>query len=246
MINELPRALSDEEHKLISSFAQRIHRLYVARSLNSVVSVEDLIHCGIVGLLEARRTYKAAAGVPFLGYASQRIRGEMMDFVRRKVATVHIPQLQWDRVRAMRDAESELVGEGAQATPSALARRLGWTSKEVAEVKQLSPRLETPAPDRSDDLASSPKGPVLRSNDSPERHATDEEAARLVQECLDGLESVELRTVLIARVLHDTKLKDLAKFFDRSMERIRQMENQAKKRLKECLESKGIASDDLY
>jgi RNA polymerase sigma factor for flagellar operon FliA len=43
----------------------------------------DLIQAGNIGLLQARRTFNPESGVSLAGYAKFRIRGEMLDTVRR-------------------------------------------------------------------------------------------------------------------------------------------------------------------
>jgi RNA polymerase sigma factor (sigma-70 family) len=47
------------------------------------IEMADLIQAGNVGLLQAARSYDSARGAPLAGYAKFRIRGEMLDMVRR-------------------------------------------------------------------------------------------------------------------------------------------------------------------
>jgi len=47
-------------------------------------SVDDLIQVGLIGLLEASRVYDASLGAAFKSYASIRIRGAIMDELRRQ------------------------------------------------------------------------------------------------------------------------------------------------------------------
>lgn len=46
----------------------------------------DLIQAGAVGLLKAEKAFNPASGVPLAGYAKFRIRGEMLDTIRRHAA----------------------------------------------------------------------------------------------------------------------------------------------------------------
>jgi RNA polymerase sigma factor FliA len=68
-----------EEH---ASLVRRIAHHLVAR-LPSSVQVEDLIQAGMIGLLEARAKYDGAKGASFETYAGIRIRGAMLDEIRR-------------------------------------------------------------------------------------------------------------------------------------------------------------------
>ena len=49
------------------------------------IEMSDLIQAGNVGLLQAARTYEPGRGAPLAGYAKFRIRGEMLDMVRRNM-----------------------------------------------------------------------------------------------------------------------------------------------------------------
>lgn len=49
------------------------------------IEMADLIQAGNVGLLQATLSYEPARGAPLAGYAKYRIRGEMLDMVRRNM-----------------------------------------------------------------------------------------------------------------------------------------------------------------
>jgi len=65
-----------------AALVKRIAHHLVAR-LPSTVQVDDLIQAGMLGLLEASRKYDASKGASFETYAGIRIRGSMMDEVRK-------------------------------------------------------------------------------------------------------------------------------------------------------------------
>jgi RNA polymerase sigma factor for flagellar operon FliA len=58
--------------------------LRIASRLPSSVEVEDLIHDGIVGLLDAVEKFDPARNVRFRTYAEARVRGAILDGLRRK------------------------------------------------------------------------------------------------------------------------------------------------------------------
>jgi len=66
----------------------RLVRILAARVLsklpgNSGIEMADLVQAGNVGLIQASRTFSPACGAHLAGYARFRIRGEMLDTVRR-------------------------------------------------------------------------------------------------------------------------------------------------------------------
>jgi RNA polymerase sigma factor for flagellar operon FliA len=61
-------------------------RLLASLPKDSGIELSDLIQAGNVGLLQAARTFSPESGAPLAGYAKFRIRGEMLDTVRRHSA----------------------------------------------------------------------------------------------------------------------------------------------------------------
>jgi len=58
-------------------------RVYAGLPVGSGIDLADLIQAGNVGLIQAVQTFKEKSGTPLNGYARYRIRGEMLDTVRR-------------------------------------------------------------------------------------------------------------------------------------------------------------------
>jgi RNA polymerase sigma factor for flagellar operon FliA len=65
-----------------SPLVKRIAHHLLAR-LPSSVQLDDLIQAGLIGLIEASRNYDSSKGASFETYAGIRIRGSMIDEVRR-------------------------------------------------------------------------------------------------------------------------------------------------------------------
>lgn len=73
------------EHDLVREHADLVKRIayHVAARLPPSVDVEDLIQAGVVGLIEAARHYSGARGASFETYAGIRVRGAIMDELRK-------------------------------------------------------------------------------------------------------------------------------------------------------------------
>lgn len=69
---------------LIRQHSQLVRRLawYVHSRMSSTVEIEDLIQVGMIALVEAGRNFEER-GIPFIPYANTRIRGAMIDELRR-------------------------------------------------------------------------------------------------------------------------------------------------------------------
>ena len=82
MYNDLDNVSADDVIVRYAPLVKRIAHHIMAR-MPASVQVEDLIQAGLVGLLEASRNYDVSKGASFETYAGIRIRGSMIDDVRR-------------------------------------------------------------------------------------------------------------------------------------------------------------------
>lgn len=73
------------QDELVTRHAPLVKRIayHLMTRLPPSVQVDDLIQAGMIGLLEAARHYDASQGASFETYAGIRIRGAMLDEVRR-------------------------------------------------------------------------------------------------------------------------------------------------------------------
>ncbi|MEX1056294.1 MAG: sigma-70 family RNA polymerase sigma factor, partial [Natronospirillum sp.] len=76
------RSQMDELVNLHAVLVKRIAHHLMARLPDSV-QVDDLIQAGMIGLLEAAKNYDRSKGATFETYAGIRIRGSMLDEVRK-------------------------------------------------------------------------------------------------------------------------------------------------------------------
>jgi len=101
-------------------------------ALPPTLEENDLIGCGIVGLLEAWERYDSSRGVEFPSYAFRRIKGAMEDELR-KIAWG--PRSFFSRLRKLHQAEENLE-QRLKRVPHAeeIATELNWTVQEVEEI----------------------------------------------------------------------------------------------------------------
>ena len=71
--------------QLIEEYASLVKRIghHLKGRLPSSVQVDDLIQSGMIGLIEAARKYEPSKGASFETYAGIRIRGAMLDEIRK-------------------------------------------------------------------------------------------------------------------------------------------------------------------
>lgn len=114
---------------------KRIAYHLISRLPDSVL-LDDLIQAGMLGLLEAIKNYDVSQGASFDTYAGIRIRGAMLDEVRRSDWT---PRSVHKKARmvsaAIRDIENK---NGRDAQPAEIAEYLGISAEEYAHILQDS------------------------------------------------------------------------------------------------------------
>ena len=123
----------DELVEVHAALVKRIAYHLISR-LPACVQVEDLIQSGMIGLLEAAKNYDATQGASFETYAGIRIRGSMLDEIRKGDWT---PRSLHRKVReitqAMREIETE---QGRDARDSEVADRLNMSLDEYHMILQ--------------------------------------------------------------------------------------------------------------
>jgi RNA polymerase sigma factor FliA len=97
----------DPAEARVKTFAPLVKRLayHLVSRLPASVEVDDLIQAGLIGLMEAARNFDTEAGVMFETYATQRIRGAMLDELRE---ADWLPRHIRKSVREMEKAMSKL------------------------------------------------------------------------------------------------------------------------------------------
>jgi len=78
-------ANASDYNDCLQQHAELVRRIahHLAARLPACVDTDDLIQAGMMGLLEAARSYDAGHGASFSTFASIRIRGAMIDEIRR-------------------------------------------------------------------------------------------------------------------------------------------------------------------
>ena len=123
----------DREH-MIRQYVPLVRRLahHMIAKLPANVELDDLIQVGMIGLSEALTRYEAAQGVQFETFATQRIRGAMIDELREgDWMSRGSRKSQKDIERAVQRVEQRL---GRSAKESEIAAELGMALDEYQEL----------------------------------------------------------------------------------------------------------------
>jgi RNA polymerase sigma factor for flagellar operon FliA len=119
---------------LVSRHAPLVKRIayHLMNRLPPSVQAEDLVQAGMIGLIEASKNYDPSQGASFETYAGIRIRGAMLDEIRRSDWT---PRSVHRKARMVADAMREIENaEGRDARDVEVAEAMGISIEEYHQV----------------------------------------------------------------------------------------------------------------
>jgi RNA polymerase sigma factor for flagellar operon FliA len=127
-------AVGDPKQALVLEHLPRVKQitLHLAARLPASVDTDDLIQVGLIGLLKASEDHDATRGASFATYAGIRIRGAMLDELRRHD---WLPRSVQGKLRQVSEAITVVEQEQGQlATDEAIARQLALPVDEYREL----------------------------------------------------------------------------------------------------------------
>lgn len=199
--------------------------------LPSSVFVEDLIQSGVIGLIEALQKYNANQGASFETYAGIRIRGAMLDEIRKGDWTPRSVHRKSREVsEAMGNVEMRL---GREAHDSEVAEELGITLQEYHQILQDTcgaSLLSIDEPDQ-EDLSEDQIDSHVK---SPLREVTDERFQQALAQTIAELPEKE-KLVMALYYDEELNLKEIGEVLDVSESRVSQIHSQAIKRIRSRL-----------
>lgn len=108
------------------------HKL--AYNLPPSVEVDDLISVGLIGLMDAAERFDATKGYKFTTFAEFRIRGAMLDELRRQD---FVPRAVREKVKKVEEAEEELrrANGGKEPSSQEISNEIGMSQDKVVELR---------------------------------------------------------------------------------------------------------------
>ena len=207
---------------------KRIAQHLIAR-LPSSVDIDDLLQSGMVGLLEAANNFDPTRGASFETYAGIRIRGAMLDDIRKHDWTPRSVHHKYRQVaEAVNAIESEL---GRAATSEEVASRLGISVDEYHRILADSASSRLFSLDETLDEPSMHRAPPRSDSATPEQELYKSQfRGRLAAE-IERLPERE-RLVLSLYYEREMNLKEIGQVLDVTESRVCQIHGQAMLRLR--------------
>jgi RNA polymerase primary sigma factor len=198
---------------------------------------EDLLNEGNIGLIEASQRYDHNRGTKFITYAIWWIRKSILKALSEQSSTVRVPNYQLKKVRKVRDTEQKLARTlGRKPDKGEISRELDASIAKIDEILQIKLR-EVSIDEKVGKEKDIPLSDYLVDDHSisPEDEFLRNESEDLVRTALGSLTPQEHRVIMSRFGLAGGRaftLKEIGQSMDLSRERIRQIEVQAKKKLR--------------
>jgi RNA polymerase sigma factor FliA len=236
------------EKSLVGKIASNVYKRYCPAGQAGQIEFDELFNLGIIGLLEAKNRFDPNRGIPFQVYASNRIRGAMLDQIRYQ-PIIRTSQELAQKIKKLKKARESSFQKGQKADDKILGDKLGWTAEEVRSVSRHSvhvvPVMENV--EKETDGSREYWGEIITDKSpSAENMLLINELAACVQECLENLPSDEYRIVLLGRVVEDLNLRELADVLNCSNQTVANRQERAQDLMKNCLEKKGWNLETLH
>ncbi len=208
----------------------------VARGLGVDLEFNELVSAGTIGLISALENFEPERGLAFSTFAAPRIRGAILDELRRRD---HAPRSVRRKARAIAAARDELA-RTIDGPPSdkAIAEHLGVDLQMLWDWQaDLDRAVLVPLDDTATDHEGAPvltMPPASGDDDGIEERLTGDQEAHQLRKALANMKEQE-RVVLSLYYFEDLKLHEIATILELTESRISQIRSKALANLRKTL-----------
>lgn len=228
----MARAYQGDVADRVRRFLPMVRRLawHVNGTGRPGIEVEDLIQAGLVALTECAQKHSGPTEDGFAAYAKMRVRGAMVDMIRR---TVPLSRGASDRRKLLAAKETQLRGYlGREATGVELAEAMGLDEAELAAMRDTSQPLRF---ESIDEVYSDQNMAFAAEASDSFALLADQELRESVIAAITGLPD-RLKLVVQLYFVEELNLAEIAQVLDVSIPRVHQLKAQAIAKLREALE----------
>jgi len=208
-------------YQLVKKIAWHLHG-----RVQSIIDIEDLIQIGMIGLISAAKNYTPVKDASFTSYASLRIRGEIVDYLRKNSSLCR------STIRMKKLAENAVEN---------LNKKLGREPDSVEIAKEINigheKYLEWEAAFQAstirniDDIYDEFSYWFASKDDDPEQNINNIELKEILKKSLSSLNKKQAMLIQLYYV-EELNIYEIAKILDISTGRVSQIKSSALKEIR--------------
>ena len=214
--------LIHDHTNLVKKIAWHLHG-----RINSIIDIEDIIQLGMLGLINAAQNYVPQSDAAFSSYASIRIKGEILDYLRKSSnldrSTINIKKSSEKASHLLRNKL------GREPLTHEIAEELGITDDKYFEWSNAFEASVVRSLDESYDDYSSW---FINNDMNPEEKVNDLELRNNLKKILSELEGKEALIIQLYFV-EELNIYEIAEVLEVSTGRVSQIKTAAIKRIRE-------------
>lgn len=226
---------TDQHDRVVATlpFVESMARRMASTMPNSI-AVNDLVQDGVIGLMDAAHRFDESRGIKFETFAERRVRGAMIDALRRDAWPRGVRRVRRELEAARESLRREL---GAEPTLADLAKRVGAdearlekTILRISTIESTSPLANLGATDTT--LLPAVLAPIAPP--TPDQQYEHNEARAQVRAALASLPPRE-RRIISLYYFKEATMKEIGKAIGVNESRVSQLHARAMARLRKAL-----------
>ena len=230
-MNDYTKDKLSDAHALVNQHISLVNRIagYLKARVPKFMEYDDMVQIGMIGLLSAADTFDASTGVEFKDYAKSRIKGAILDEVRKlsDISRLAIKNSQ-RHTGAKRELENIL---GTTPTNSQVANKLNVTLVEYEKQRTHIDRFKI---DKLDDDDGDPFDGLVGSNENPLALLEDEQIKGVITSRISELDERK-KLVLNLYYVEELNLKEIGAIIGVKESRVSQILSSVVKELHDAV-----------
>ena len=201
---------------------------HLSSRLPNNIAIEDLVQAGMEGLLQAKKVFDASRGINFELFAKTRIRGAMLDEVRRiSFSTRNVISTKRKQDEVIRDLTQKL---GRQPKSIEVARELGISIEDYDSDRLLASSAEFVSTDESPEAFEE----VDENQGGPEAELEQAEDIKALTSAIEKLPE-RSQQILALYYQEEMNLKEIGEILSVSESRISQILSETASKLRKLM-----------
>ena len=230
-MNSYSKIIKPNANQLINDHTNLVKKIswHLHGRVNSIIDIEDIIQIGMLGLISAAQNYVPQKNASFASYASIRVKGEILDYLRKS------SNLDRTTISIKKDSEKAVVilrnKLGREPFLNEIADELGMSPEKYQEWSHafeasVIKSLEDSYDDYSNWFSTNDLNPEEQINDIELRNNLKEALSKL-----DGKEAIIIQLYFV----EELNIYEIAEVMDVTTGRVSQIKTSAIKRIREQL-----------